>query len=164
MAACSSRSHDGWAVLSKEAILAGCSLGSFYCEGELAVVVQLWSFVALADGASTWQIKDDLYPVFSADILDVVCWWSHTAGHVKVLMPAHVWAIAATCCYNLTKVHMYLSAFLLVFSLVSSSTFENRFRNHVKKQLGNPTFFTRMSRILCWFFVFCRFEVTQNVF
>ena len=91
-------------MLSKEAILAGCSLGSFYCEGELAVVVQLWSFVALADGASTWQIKDDLYPVFSADILDVVCWWSYTAGRVKV------------CCYNLTKVHMYLSAFLLVFS------------------------------------------------
>ena len=77
-------------MLSKEAILAGCSLGSFYCEGELAVVVQLWSVVALADGASTWQIKDDLYPVFSADILDVVCWWSYTAGRVKVLMPAHV--------------------------------------------------------------------------
>ena len=84
----------GDCILFKDAstgeLCAGEVWTNFYCEGELAVVVQLWSFEALADGASTWQIKDDLYPVFSADILDVVCWWSHTAGHVKVLMPAHV--------------------------------------------------------------------------
>ena len=69
---------------------AGEVWSNFEQDGELAVMVQVWAFISTAHGASTWEIKDDLYPVFSEDILDVVSWAKNTATRVKILMPAHV--------------------------------------------------------------------------
>ena len=68
---------------------AGEVWSNFEIDGELAVLVQVWAFISIAHGASLWEIKEDLYPVFSKDILDVVSWTKHTATRVKILMPAH---------------------------------------------------------------------------
>jgi hypothetical protein len=53
---------------------AGEVWSNFEQDGELAVMVQVWAFISTAHGASTWEITDELYPVFSEDILDVVSW------------------------------------------------------------------------------------------
>jgi hypothetical protein len=62
---------------------------NFELEGELAVLVQAWTFVSEAHGAAVWEVAENLQPVFSSEIVDTVIWAKHSATHVKTLLPAH---------------------------------------------------------------------------
>ena len=66
---------------------AGEVWSNFELEGELAVLVQAWTFVSEAHGAAVWEISEDLEVVFSEDIIDTVIWCKHSATQVKTLIP-----------------------------------------------------------------------------
>ena len=68
---------------------AGEVWSNFELEGELAVLLQPWTFESEAHGAAIWTITDNLRIVFSADVIETVIWASHSATTVKVLMPAY---------------------------------------------------------------------------